>query len=192
MHLQRKILTPSILNLRKSSSGKARRQSKSHYLAHSFRLPMPPRTMYWSCSCWARRRVLVNVYDHEVRSWQVPDNADIPIIASEFHGAPTEAYQAPALLLYGINVRGASRMRYLAHSQTPNSLACTGFSGLINLLVEGETAKTIRLGWQTLQGDHMFRLLISSAMSQTKKKRFVTSTPLLLFMHWTNFLKALL
>ena len=40
----------------------------------------------------------VNVYDSRVRSWQVPEDADIPIIASEFHfGAVERGVPSPGL-----------------------------------------------------------------------------------------------
>ena len=40
----------------------------------------------------------VNVYDSRVRSWQVPSNADIPIMASEFHfGAVDRGVPSPGL-----------------------------------------------------------------------------------------------
>jgi hypothetical protein len=58
----------------------------------------------------------VNVYDHEVRSWQVPDNADIPIIASEFHiGASDRGVPSPGLSsVWNQRQRGLAYARYLA------------------------------------------------------------------------------
>ena len=40
----------------------------------------------------------VNVYDSRVRSWQVPEDADVPILASEFHfGAVDRGVPSPGL-----------------------------------------------------------------------------------------------
>ena len=107
-----RILTPSILNLQEFFRKSKEAIEKSL-----------PGTLFLGCRCHRGPNVLgraavghadvfsVNVYDHEVRSWQVPDNADIPIIASEFHtSAADRGIPSPALLLYG-STSGASRTR---------------------------------------------------------------------------------
>ena len=87
-----------------------------------------PGTLFLGCRCHRGPNVLgraavghadvfsVNVYDHEVRSWQVPDNADIPIIASEFHiGAADRGVPSPGLSsVWNQRQRGLAYARYLA------------------------------------------------------------------------------
>ena len=87
-----------------------------------------PGTLFLGCRCHRGPDVLgraavghadvfsVNVYDHEVRSWQVPDNADIPIIASEFHiGASDRGVPSPGLSsVWNQRQRGLAYARYLA------------------------------------------------------------------------------
>ena len=86
-----------------------------------------PGTLFLGCRCHRGPNVLgraavghadvfsVNVYDHEVRSWQVPDNADIPIIASEFHiGAADRGVPSPGLTsVWDQRQRGFAYARYL-------------------------------------------------------------------------------
>ena len=87
-----------------------------------------PGTLFLGCRCHRGPNVLgraavghadvfsVNVYDHEVRSWQVPDNADIPIIASEFHiGSSDRGVPSPGLSsVWNQRQRGLAYARYLA------------------------------------------------------------------------------
>ncbi len=87
-----------------------------------------PGTLFLGCRCHRGPNVLgraavghadvfsVNVYDHEVRSWQVPDNADIPIIASEFHiGASDRGVPSPGLSsVWDQRQRGLAYARYLS------------------------------------------------------------------------------
>ena len=87
-----------------------------------------PGTLFLGCRCHRGPDVLgraavghadvfsVNVYDHEVRSWQVPDNADIPIIASEFHiGSSDRGVPSPGLSsVWNQRQRGLAYARYLA------------------------------------------------------------------------------
>ena len=87
-----------------------------------------PGTLFLGCRCHRGPSVLgraavghadvfsVNVYDHVVRSWQVPDNADIPVIASEFHiGASDRGVPSPGLSsVWDQRQRGLAYARYLA------------------------------------------------------------------------------
>ena len=87
-----------------------------------------PGTLFLGCRCHRGPNVLgraavghadvfsVNVYDNEVRSWQVPDNAEIPIIASEFHiGAADRGVPSPGLSsAWDQRQRGLAYARYLA------------------------------------------------------------------------------
>ena len=87
-----------------------------------------PGTLFLGCRCHRGPNVLgraavghadvfsVNVYDHEVRSWQVPGNADIPIIASEFHiGSSDRGVPSPGLSsVWNQRQRGLAYARYLA------------------------------------------------------------------------------
>ena len=87
-----------------------------------------PDTLFLGCRCHRGPNVLgraavgyadvfsVNVYDNEVRSWQVPDNAEIPIIASEFHiGAADRGVPSPGLSsAWDQRQRGLAYARYLA------------------------------------------------------------------------------
>lgn len=58
----------------------------------------------------------VNVYDSRVRSWQVPGNVDIPILAGEFHfGAADRGVPSPGLLAsWDQRQRGFAFAHYLA------------------------------------------------------------------------------
>ncbi len=87
-----------------------------------------PGTLFLGCRCHRGPNVLgraavghadvfsVNVYDHVVRSWQVPDNADIPVIASEFHiGASDRGVPSPGLSsVWDQRQRGLAYARYLS------------------------------------------------------------------------------
>ena len=87
-----------------------------------------PGTLFLGCRCHRGPNVLgraavghadvfsVNVYDNEVRSWQVPDTAEIPIIASEFHiGAADRGVPSPGLSsAWDQRQRGLAYARYLA------------------------------------------------------------------------------
>ena len=58
----------------------------------------------------------VNVYDSEVRHWQVPDDVDMPILAGEFHfGAVDRGVPSPGLSgCWNQRQRGYAFSRYLA------------------------------------------------------------------------------
>ena len=87
-----------------------------------------PGTLFLGCRCHRGPNVLgraavghadvfsVNVYDHVVRSWQVPDNADLPVIASEFHiGAADRGIPSPGLSsAWDQRQRGLAYARYLS------------------------------------------------------------------------------
>ena len=87
-----------------------------------------PGTLFLGCRCHRGPNVLgraavgfadvfsVNVYDSQVRSWQVPEDADIPVISSEFHfGAVDRGVPSPGLsAVWDQNQRGLAYARYLA------------------------------------------------------------------------------
>ena len=58
----------------------------------------------------------VNVYDSQVRAWQVPDNVDIPILVGEFHfGASDRGVPSPGLSgVWNQRQRGLAFANYLA------------------------------------------------------------------------------
>ena len=89
----------------------------------------------------------VNVYDSRVRSWQVPADADIPILSSEFHfGAVDRGVPSPGLSgSWDQRQRALSFAHYLASALADlGSLAYTGSSGLTNLQAE-KIVKTINV-----------------------------------------------
>jgi len=87
-----------------------------------------PGTLFLGCRCHRGPNVLgraavgfadvfsVNVYDSQVRSWQVPEDTDIPVISSEFHfGAVDRGVPSPGLsAVWDQNQRGLAYARYLA------------------------------------------------------------------------------
>jgi hypothetical protein len=87
-----------------------------------------PNTLYLGCRTHRGPNVLgrgalghvdvfsVNVYDNQVRSWQVPPGADIPIMASEFHfGAVDRGVPSPGLSgSWDQRQRGLAFAHYLA------------------------------------------------------------------------------
>ena len=87
-----------------------------------------PETLYLGCRTHRGPSVLgeaalglvdvfsVNVYDSRVRSWQLPQNLDIPILASEFHfGAVDRGVPSPGLSgSWNQRQRGYSFAHYLA------------------------------------------------------------------------------
>jgi len=87
-----------------------------------------PGTLFLGCRCHRGPNVLgraavgfadvfsVNVYDSQVRSRQIPKDADIPVISSEFHfGAVDRGVPSPGLsAVWDQNQRGLAYARYLA------------------------------------------------------------------------------
>jgi len=87
-----------------------------------------PGTLFLGCRCHRGPNVLgraavghadvfsVNVYDSQVRAWQVPEDAEIPVIASEFHfGAVDHGVPSPGLsAVWDQRQQGLAYARYLA------------------------------------------------------------------------------